>query len=41
MRLAGWSSRAMIDRYGSQLAQERAIIAGRQIQVGRIMRGKA
>ena len=34
MQLAGWSSSAMLKRYGAALAQERAIAAARSIQVG-------
>jgi integrase len=40
MKLAGWSSATMLTRYGAALAQERAIAAGRQIQVGRIMKAR-
>jgi hypothetical protein len=35
MQLAGWSSLKMLDRYGAAQAQERAIAAGRAIQVGK------
>jgi integrase len=38
MELAGWSSSAMLKRYGAALAQERAIAAGRRVQVGRILK---
>jgi integrase len=31
MRIMGWKSRAMVDRYGSALADERAIVAARRI----------
>jgi len=40
MRLAGWSDASMLRRYGAVLAQERAIAAGRAIQVGQVMRAR-
>ena len=40
MQLAGWSDANMLRRYGAVLAQERAIAAGRGIQVGRVLRGR-
>ena len=36
--LAGWSSSDMLRRYGAVMAQERAIAAGLQVQVGKFMR---
>jgi integrase len=38
MQLAGWSDASMLRRYGAVLAQERAIAAGRAIQVGAVMK---
>ena len=38
MQLAGWSMPSMLRRYGAVLAQERAIAAGRAVQVGKVMR---
>jgi integrase len=38
MQLAGWSDASMLRRYGAVLAQERAIAAGRAIQVGQVMK---
>jgi integrase len=38
MQLAGWSDASMLRRYGAVLAQERAIVAGRGVQVGQLMR---
>lgn len=38
MQLAGWSDANMLRRYGASLAQERAIAAGRQVQVAQAMR---
>jgi integrase len=38
MKLAGWSSSEMLKLYGAALAQERAIAAGRALQVGNIIR---
>jgi integrase len=38
MRLAGWSSSAMLAHYGEALAEERAIEAGRAVQVSRVVR---
>ena len=38
MQLAGWSSATMLTRYGAELAQERAIAAGRSIDVGSIIK---
>jgi site-specific recombinase XerD len=40
MEVAGWSSRRMLDRYGAELKQERAIAAMKGLQVGQIIRGK-
>jgi integrase len=40
MHLAGWSSATMLTRYGKALAAERAIAAGRQIQVGHVLKGR-
>jgi integrase/recombinase XerC len=37
-QLAGWSDMSMLRRYGAALAQERAIAAGRQVQVGQFMK---
>jgi site-specific recombinase XerD len=34
MRLAGWSSRAMLDRYGAAMATERAIAAHKRLALG-------
>ena len=31
MRLTGWKSRAMLDRYGADMAQQRAIEAKRRM----------
>jgi site-specific recombinase XerD len=39
MQVFGWSSHNMLDRYGSQLKQERAIAAGLAMPVGKILRG--
>ncbi len=38
MQLAGWSDANMLRRYGAVLAQERAVAAGRAVQVGKVMR---
>ncbi len=38
MQLAGWSDANMLRRYGAILAGERAIAAGREVQVGQFMR---
>ena len=38
MQLAGWSDASMLRRYGASLASERAIAAGRAIQVGQVMK---
>ena len=40
MQLAGWSDANMLRRYGAVLAQERAIAAGRAVQVGKVMRAR-
>jgi len=40
MQLAGWSDANMLRRYGAVLAQERAIAAGRAVQVGQVMRAR-
>jgi integrase len=40
MTLAGWSSTTMLQRYGKAMAEERALAAARQIDVGSILRGK-
>jgi site-specific recombinase XerD len=40
MQLAGWSDANMLRRYGAQLATERAVAAGRAIQVGQVMRAR-
>jgi integrase len=41
MQLAGWSDAGMLRRYGAVLAQERAIAAGRAVQVSKVLRGRA
>jgi hypothetical protein len=41
MTLAGWSKSDMVARYGAALAAERALAAGRAIQVGNVMKGAA
>lgn len=41
MQVAGWASRHMLDRYGAELRQERAISAMRANPVGKILRGTA
>jgi site-specific recombinase XerD len=40
MQIFGWSSRVMLDRYGAELKQERAIAAALANPVGKILRGK-
>jgi integrase len=40
MKLAGWTSATMLTRYGAALAQERAIAAGRQVQVGHVIKAR-
>jgi site-specific recombinase XerD len=40
MNLAGWTSSAMLKRYGAALAQERAIAAGRAHQVGNALKAR-
>jgi site-specific recombinase XerD len=40
MQLAGWSDASMLRRYGAVLAQERAIAAGRAVQVGQVIRAR-
>jgi len=40
MALAGWSSVTMLTRYGGALANQRALVAGRAHQVGRIIKGQ-
>lgn len=40
MKLAGWTSTAMIQVYGAVRAETRALEAGRSIQVGQVMRGR-
>lgn len=40
MELAGWTTTKQIGRYGKALAQQRAIAAGRAVQVGQIIKGK-
>lgn len=38
MTLAGWESVTMLRIYGRALAQDRAIEAGRRVQVGQVMK---
>jgi hypothetical protein len=38
METMGWSSQAMLDRYGNQLKQERAIAACKAKPVGQVFR---
>jgi integrase/recombinase XerC len=40
MELAGWSSSDMLGRYGAALAQERALAAGRAVQVGKALKAR-
>ena len=40
MQLAGWSDANMLRRYGAILAGERAIVAGKAVQVGQLMRAR-
>jgi site-specific recombinase XerD len=40
MQLAGWESLTMLRIYGRKLAQDRAIEAGRRVQVGKILKGR-
>lgn len=40
MQLAGWSNPAMLARYGAALASERAVEAGRQVQVSQVIRSR-
>jgi integrase len=41
MKLAGWSSASMIGHYGAALAEQRAIEAGRAVQVSKLAREKS
>jgi hypothetical protein len=40
MKLVGWSSTKQLARYGTALAEQRAIAAGQAHQVVRIMKGR-
>jgi integrase len=40
MTLAGWSSPSMLGRYAAETAQQRAVEAGRQVQVSKVIKAR-